>query len=82
MIFIQKRDGTAVPFNKQKIIDAINKAFLEVDGKIYENDTVKEPDMNGDMNHNDLIEDKEENAHEEQNLHLEKKMEIRTYFLE
>ena len=42
MIFIQKRDGTAVPFNKQKIIDAINKAFLEVDGKIYENDTVKD----------------------------------------
>ena len=42
MIFIQKRDGTIVPFNKQKIIDAINKAFLEVDGKIYENDTVKD----------------------------------------
>ena len=42
MIFIQKRDGTVVPFNKQKIIDAINKAFLEVDGKIYENDTVKD----------------------------------------
>lgn len=42
MIFIQKRDGTVVPFNKQKIIDAINKAFLEIDGKIYENDTVKD----------------------------------------
>ena len=42
MIFIQKRDGTIVPFDKQKIIDAINKAFLEVDGKIYENDTVKD----------------------------------------
>ena len=42
MIFIQKRDGSYVPFNKQKIIDAINRAFLEVDKKIYEEDTAKD----------------------------------------
>jgi len=34
-----KRDGTSVPFDSRKIVDAINKAFLEVDGKLYENDT-------------------------------------------
>ena len=34
-----KRDGTSVPFDSRKIIDAINKAFIEVDGRIYENDT-------------------------------------------
>ena len=42
MIFIQKRDGSEVPFNKQKIINAINSAFLEVDGKLYEEDTAKD----------------------------------------
>ena len=31
MIQIKKRDGTLVPFNKQKIINAINKAMIEVD---------------------------------------------------
>ncbi len=36
---IIKRDGTKVPFDEQKIINAINKAFLEVDGKLYETDT-------------------------------------------
>lgn len=34
-----KRDGTSVPFDSRKIVDAINKAFIEVDGKLYENDT-------------------------------------------
>ena len=36
---IIKRDGEAVSFNASKIINAINKAFIEVDGKVYENDT-------------------------------------------
>ena len=36
---VVKRDGAVVPFDASKIIAAINKAFTEVDGKIYENDT-------------------------------------------
>ena len=32
MVLVQKRNGTKVPFDKQKIIDAINKAFIEIDG--------------------------------------------------
>ena len=36
---IVKRDGTRVPFNRKKIEDAINKAFLEVDKVLYETDT-------------------------------------------
>jgi transcriptional regulator NrdR family protein len=36
---IIKRDGTAVSFDANKIVNAINKAFIEVDGKLYENDT-------------------------------------------
>ena len=36
---IIKRDGSAVSFDANKIINAINKAFVEVDGKVYENDT-------------------------------------------
>ena len=37
-----KRDGTLVPFDKNKIINAINKAFLEVDGVLYEIDTAND----------------------------------------
>lgn len=43
MIFqIQKRNGDIVDFNKEKIINAIDKAFIEVDGKLYETDTSKD----------------------------------------
>lgn len=42
MIIIEKRNGDQVPFDKQKIINAVNSAFLEVDGKLYEDDTAKE----------------------------------------
>ena len=38
-MYIIKRDGTVVLFDKNKIINAINKAFIEVDGQLYENDT-------------------------------------------
>ena len=39
MLKIKKRDGTLVPFSKDKIIIAINKAFLDVDETLYETDT-------------------------------------------
>ena len=38
-MLIVKRDGTQVQFDRDKIISAINKAFIEVDGKLYETDT-------------------------------------------
>lgn len=38
-MLIVKRDGTQVQFDRDKIINAINKAFIEVDGKLYETDT-------------------------------------------
>ena len=41
-MFIIKRDGTKVPFDKDKIIRAINGAMVEVDGKVYEYDTAKD----------------------------------------
>ena len=41
-MFIVKRDGTKMPFDKDKIIRAINGAMLEVDGKVYEYDTAKD----------------------------------------
>ena len=53
MYQIVKRDGTFVPFDKDKIIRAINGAMLEVDGKIYEYDTAK--DIANDIE-KDLIE--------------------------
>lgn len=31
-----------MPFDKQKIVDAINKAFIEVDGILYEDDTAND----------------------------------------
>ena len=39
MLYVIKRDGTKVPFNRKKIEEAINKAFIEVDKILYENDT-------------------------------------------
>lgn len=36
---IIKRNGNIVDFDKDKIVKAINKAFIEVDGKLYETDT-------------------------------------------
>ena len=41
-MMIIKRNGTKVPFNKYKIIDAINKAMIEVDGRLYETETAEE----------------------------------------
>ena len=38
-IQIIKRNGDIVDFDKQKIVNAINNAFLEVDGILYETDT-------------------------------------------
>lgn len=34
--FVKKRNGTTVPFDKQRIINAVDKAFLEVDKIIYD----------------------------------------------
>ena len=36
MLQIKKRDGRIVPFNKLKIVNAILKAFKQVDGEITE----------------------------------------------
>lgn len=41
-MLVQKRNGEYVEFDKQKIIDAINKAFVEVDGDLYENETARD----------------------------------------
>ena len=42
MLPIKKRNGSIVPFDKEHIITAINKAFIEVDGQLYEDDTAKD----------------------------------------
>ena len=39
MNYIIKRDGSIVEFDRNKIVQAINKAFIEVDGQVYEDDT-------------------------------------------
>ena len=39
---IKKRNDEIVPFDKEKIIVAINKAFLDVDGCLYETDTAND----------------------------------------
>lgn len=42
MLQIRKRNGVLVPFDKQRIVNAINKAFIEVDGTLYEEDTAND----------------------------------------
>ena len=41
-MYVIKRDGSKVEFDRQKIINAINAAFLEVDGILYETDTAED----------------------------------------
>ena len=42
MKYVIKRNGDTVPFDKEKIISAINKAFIEVDGQLYEDETASD----------------------------------------
>lgn len=42
MLQVRKRNGILVPFDKERIINAINKAFIEVDGTLYEEDTAND----------------------------------------
>ena len=42
MYQVKKRDGTIVDFDRNKVINAINAAFLEVDGLLYETDTAED----------------------------------------
>jgi ribonucleoside-triphosphate reductase len=41
-MIIIKRDGSTVAFDANKIVTAINKAFIEVDGVLYESDTASD----------------------------------------
>ena len=41
-MYVIKRDGKKVEFNKEKIINAINAAFIEVDEMLYETDTAND----------------------------------------
>ena len=41
-MIVIKRDGTKVPFDRQKIVNAVNKALTEVDGRLYETETAEE----------------------------------------
>ena len=41
-MYVIKRDGTRVLFDPNKIVNAINKAMISVDGALYETDTAEE----------------------------------------
>ena len=42
MLQVEKRNGALVSFDKQRIINAVNAAFMEVDGQLYETDTASD----------------------------------------
>lgn len=42
MLYVEKRDGKLAEFKKEKIINAINAAFIEIDGVLYETDTAND----------------------------------------
>ena len=44
-----KRDGTLVEFDRKRIENAINAAFMEVDGQLYETDTAKDISIDIDV---------------------------------
>ncbi len=41
-MYVIKRDGRQVEYNREKIINAINSAFLDIDGVLYETDTAED----------------------------------------
>ena len=41
-MYVIKRDGSRVLYDPQKVINAINKAFLEIDHILYETDTAED----------------------------------------
>ena len=41
-MYVIKRDGTRVLFDINKIVNAVNKAMIHVDGSLYETDTAEE----------------------------------------
>lgn len=41
-MYVIKRDGTRVLFDPNKIVKAINKAMISVDGALYESETAEE----------------------------------------
>ena len=50
-MYVTKRDGTRVLFNADKIVNAINRAMISVDGSLYETETAEEiADMIGRTN--------------------------------
>jgi anaerobic ribonucleoside-triphosphate reductase len=65
-MYVIKRNGTKVKFNKKKIINAINAAFLEVDGVLFEEDTAN--DIADDIEYIAYKYDKELDVEEIQNL--------------
>ena len=42
MYQVRKRDGSVVNFDRTKVINAVNAAFLDVDGLLYETDTAED----------------------------------------
>lgn len=65
-MYVIKRNGTKVKFDKKKIINAINAAFLEVDGVLFEEDTAN--DIADDIEYIAYKYDKELSVEEIQNL--------------
>ena len=67
-MLVKKRNGQIVEFDKTKIIEAINKAFIEVDGQLYEDETASDIASEIEVENNtdildvetiqDLVEDK------------------------
>ena len=75
-----KRNGIYVPFDKDKIIHAINAAFLDVDGQLYEEDTAKDiaEDIANNL-HKDIGVEEIQNLVEEYLMRSERKDVARAY---
>lgn len=57
-MYVIKRDGTRVLFDPNKIVKAINRAMVSVDGALYETETAEEiADLIGSRNKNMTVEE-------------------------
>lgn len=74
-----KRNGEIVPFNKNKIIDAILKAFIEVDGTIYDTKTAEDIAQNIEQLNKELTVEEIQDLVEEYLMYSERRDVAKAY---
>lgn len=82
-MYVIKRDGTRVLFDPNKIVAAINKAMISVDGSLYENETAEDiaQIIASKLNKNDITVESIQDSVEKELMHSERPDVAKAYIL-